>query len=100
MTKTEIEDQIQMWVELAVHKFQAKEGIVILGECSEESVKALKSLLLEVVEAVTPEDDALIGDEEDLHTVHDGMDWGFILGYNKAISEIKSKTSELLGENK
>lgn len=87
MTKIEIEDQIQMWVELAVHKFNAKDGVVIMGECSEESVKEIKSLLLEVVEAVTSE-------PWDKTTWAQDAYWK---GKEDAISEIKAKTSKLLG---
>lgn len=72
MTKTEYQNKVHGFID----EVDGMDGI----ECE----AAIKSLILEVVEAVTPEPDYDANDDE-----------GF--GRNQAISEIKSKASELLG---
>jgi formyltetrahydrofolate hydrolase len=42
---TDLRDEVAMWVETAVHKFHASDGVVIMNDVVEESVAEIVTLI-------------------------------------------------------
>lgn len=92
MTKTELDKKIEdtdLWLTFMGDVLNSDSATI------ERARTELKSLLLEVVEAVTPETKEFVPwSPNDLSDSLKAQDRH---GYNQAISEIKSKARELLG---
>lgn len=93
MTKTDMDKQIKNMLDNTILDWnRASQLTTIDAKANYDSlIPAIKSLILEVVEAVTPAE--IKGDMPSEDRYDDGYNWGV----NATISEIKSKASELLG---